>query len=454
MGGSTSRVRAKARAAGVVAACALGLTMTGGWPATAQQPAPAEQTPTTRNPLLDLLFPTTTTAPPAVAPPTTAAPGSAAPGAPAAPAPGSPAGPGAPAGPAGPADPPADDEPAVGADGGEDTGPRVVPPEAQARINSLRRRAPNDNAALVAGAQELEALGLTYDEAVNAAFGRFPIAGFSSWTDDWLLPRYTGSMFRYHLGLDMFAAYGTPVRAPVDGVAQISTSALGGLSVRVVEPNGTYYYLAHLSAVADGLVSGQDVTTGTIVGFVGDSGNARGGSPHVHLAIHPRGGEPIPPKPVMDQFVSEAAGVVPEALAAFQAVQPRALVATNLVRQLAEGVARSEDFAASAPSRTELLFASSANPAGGGLQLADASAAAAAASVDWESYASERQAFTAEWEAASTEAWAMVAPLLAPSLRVAVETRRGGTAAGPAPNPLAAALAPAAVPPGDASLNP
>lgn len=437
----TSKVRATVLT--LASALVLALAMTTVLPAAAQEPPPAEQPPTTRNPLLDLLFPTTT-APP-VAPPTTAAP--------TAPAPADPGSPAVPGDPAVPTEPPADDVP--GADGDTaDDGPRIVPPEAQSRINSVRRSAPNDNSALVAGAQELEALGLTYDEAVNAAFGRFPIAGFSNWTDDWLMPRYTGSTFRYHLGLDMFASYGTPVRAPVDGIARISSSALGGLSVRVVEPDGTYYYLAHLSAVPDGLADGQAVTTGAVVGFVGDSGNARGGSPHVHLAIHPQGGEPIPPKPVIDQFVSEAAGVVPEALAAFQAVQPRALVATNLVRQLAEGVARSEDFAASAPSRTELLFASSANPAGGGLQLADASAANAAASVDWAGEAQARQAFTAEWQEASAAAWTMVAPLLAPNLRLAVETRRTGALPGPAPNPLAAAIAPIAVPPGDASLNP
>ncbi len=433
------------RAVVLVGASALTVGMIGGRPVAAQEPPPAEQPPTTRNPLLELLFPTTTTAPPVTAPPTTAAP--------AAPGPADPGSPGSPAGPAGTDEPPADDVPAAG-NGDIDSGPRIVPPEAQSRINSVRRSAPNDNSALVAGAQELEALGLTYDEAVNAAFGRFPIAGQSNWSDDWLMPRYTGSTFRYHLGLDIFAAYGTPVRASVDGIARISSSALGGLSVRVVEPDGTYYYLAHLSAVPDGLVDGQAVTTGAIVGFVGDSGNASGGSPHVHLAIHPRGGEPIPPKPIMDQYVSEAAGVVPEALAAFQAVQPRALVATNLVRQLAEGVARSEDFAASAPSRTELLFASSASPAGGGLQLADAGAATAAASVDWAGEAQARQAFSAEWQEASAAAWTIVAPLFAPSLGQVVEARRTGVVIGPAPNPLATAIAPAVVPPGDASLNP
>ncbi len=63
-------------------------------------------------------------------------------------------------------------------------------------------------------------------------FGRFPILGPARWSDDWYLPRWTGTMFRYHLGLDMFAAYGTPVAAPADGVARIATNALGGLTVQ------------------------------------------------------------------------------------------------------------------------------------------------------------------------------------------------------------------------------
>ena len=105
----------------------------------------------------------------------------------------------------------------------------------------------------------------------------------------------------------MFAASGTPVRAPFDGVLKMSEGAVGGLASYVTQPDGTYVYLAHLSGFAADKANGQAVKTGDVVGFVGDSGNARGGAPHVHIQLHPRGGEPVPPKPTVDAWLAEAA---------------------------------------------------------------------------------------------------------------------------------------------------
>ena len=170
-------------------------------------------------------------------------------------------------------------------------------------------------------------------------YGRFPVLGPSRWVDDWYFPRWTGATFRHHLGLDMMAPYGTPLAAPVDGIARISTNALGGLTVRVVEPDGTFWYLAHLSGIADGVVDGSAVTVGQVVGFVGDSGNARGGAPHLHFAIHPQGGPPIPPKAIVDQWVADGAARVPELLAGINvAPLSAAAVATALTRGLATGL--------------------------------------------------------------------------------------------------------------------
>ncbi len=200
-----------------------------------------------------------------------------------------------------------------------------VPPEAQRIINSVRRSGPSSNARLLAQLGQLEALGVSRDEAYRIGLGRFPIAGPANYSHDWLFPRY-GPGFRFHLGTDVFAAHGTPVRAPVDGVAHSASSELGGLTVKVVMPDGTYFYLAHLAGLVDGFTQGMAVSTGDVVGYVGDSGNARGGAPHLHIGVYPHGGAPVDPKPILDGFLAEAEARLPEVLAAVRgSVRPSAL---------------------------------------------------------------------------------------------------------------------------------
>jgi murein DD-endopeptidase MepM/ murein hydrolase activator NlpD len=293
----------------------------------------------------------------------------------------------------------------------------AIPVDAQAVIDSIQRTAPNDNAALVAGVASLEAVGVPHDDAVLAVFGAFPIHGPSNWSDDWYFPRWTGSTFRYHLGLDMFAAYGTPVGAPADGIARISQNALGGLTVRVVQPDGTFWYLAHLAGIAEGLVDGAPVTVGQVVGYVGDSGNARGGSPHLHLAVHPGGGGPVPPKPIVDDMVRTGAERVVALLAQASVAQPSAaLLAADLTRRLADGVVAGPAVS-SGPPRSELLWASAANPNGGAMAVADATAASLNEGVDWDQRAAQQRSLDLAWAQATDRAWVVLAPLVHPSLR-------------------------------------
>jgi murein DD-endopeptidase MepM/ murein hydrolase activator NlpD len=62
----------------------------------------------------------------------------------------------------------------------------------------------------------------------------------------------------------------------------------GGLYVSLIGDDGVRYYGAHLSSVASGLRAGERVERGQVLGRVGDSGNARGISPHLHFGIsHP-----------------------------------------------------------------------------------------------------------------------------------------------------------------------
>lgn len=91
-----------------------------------------------------------------------------------------------------------------------------------------------------------------------------------------------------HEGVDIFAARGTPVRAGVDGViASVSTLRLGGKTVRVVGADAAVHYYAHLDAWAPGIAPGQRVAPDTLLGFVGDTGNAKGTPPHLHYETRP-----------------------------------------------------------------------------------------------------------------------------------------------------------------------
>lgn len=197
----------------------------------------------------------------------------------------------------------------------------VVPPGAQKIINSVKRTGSSSDAKLLTAVSQLVALGMSEPESYRVGLGRFPVAGPARYSHDWLYPRY-GPGFRFHLGTDVFAAYGTPVRAPIEGIVQSHNEALGGLSVKVVMPDRTYFYLAHLSGLVEGFTEGMSVATGDIVGYVGDSGNAKGGAPHVHVGVYPKGGPPVDPKPILDQFLADAEAALPAVVAAYKAARP------------------------------------------------------------------------------------------------------------------------------------
>lgn len=124
----------------------------------------------------------------------------------------------------------------------------------------------------------------------NAAF-TCPVDG--AWfADDWHVPRPDG---RLHMGTDLFAPKGTPVLASVAGSVEHAEGAVGGLQFHLRGDDGTRYFGSHLSAFG----SNGRVGAGEVVGFVGDTGNAQGTSPHLHFEIHPGGGEAVDPYPTL-----------------------------------------------------------------------------------------------------------------------------------------------------------
>ncbi|MGH8085727.1 MAG: M23 family metallopeptidase [Lysobacter sp.] len=102
---------------------------------------------------------------------------------------------------------------------------------------------------------------------------------------------------RRHQGIDIFAARGTPVTSTTRGVVgSVRKSGLGGRQVWVRGPGLENHYYAHLDDWAEGLAAGDVVHPGDVLGYVGDSGNARGTSPHLHYGIYGEGGalDPLP----------------------------------------------------------------------------------------------------------------------------------------------------------------
>jgi murein DD-endopeptidase MepM/ murein hydrolase activator NlpD len=123
-----------------------------------------------------------------------------------------------------------------------------------------------------------------------------PVDGNVSFTDTWGAPRSGG---RTHKGVDMMASHGTPTVAPVSGQVEHRGTSLGGLSWYVYGDNGNTYYGTHLQSFAN--QGAGWVEAGTLIGYVGSSGNADSASPHLHFEIHPGGGEPVNPYPLTNE---------------------------------------------------------------------------------------------------------------------------------------------------------
>jgi murein DD-endopeptidase MepM/ murein hydrolase activator NlpD len=170
-----------------------------------------------------------------------------------------------------------------------------------------------DSEAKAAGVQNgLRGVGTARSFGPTAISGfAFPVDEPHNFISSYGFPRSGG---RLHQGNDIFAPYGTPLFACERGVVtKMGTDSLGGIKLWISGESGTSYYYAHLSAFAIGVVDGTVVEPGTVVGFVGNTGNAISTPPHLHFEIHPGGGPAIDPYPIL-----KAADEATKALAAQQ----------------------------------------------------------------------------------------------------------------------------------------
>ena len=84
--------------------------------------------------------------------------------------------------------------------------------------------------------------------------------------------------------------YGAPVLAVADGIVfSVGWNTVGGSRLWLVDGKGNEFYYAHLSAYSPLAVDGAEVKAGDVLGFVGNSGDARGTPFHLHFEIHPEG---------------------------------------------------------------------------------------------------------------------------------------------------------------------
>lgn len=164
------------------------------------------------------------------------------------------------------------------------------------RQEQLRREAEERRLrALQQAALQSPAAGV--DEEVTPGF-ICPVGGPSWFLNTWGAPRSGG---RTHKGVDMMGPRGTPLVAVSSGIVRKSYGSLGGNIVWLYADHGVNYFYAHLDSYPSGLVDGQWVSKGQLVGYMGDTGNPRPGANHLHFGIYPGGITAVNPYPTVER---------------------------------------------------------------------------------------------------------------------------------------------------------
>lgn len=129
----------------------------------------------------------------------------------------------------------------------------------------------------------------------------FPVPGEVNFIDSWGFARQTGNAnAHWHEGTDIMAPGGREVVAVEAGTLRKvgGDGGLGGLRLWLDGVSGTSYYYAHFSGYSPAALEGAVVEPGTVLGYVGNTG-APGSATHLHFEIHPAGGAPVNPFPLL-----------------------------------------------------------------------------------------------------------------------------------------------------------
>lgn len=149
----------------------------------------------------------------------------------------------------------------------------------------------------------------------------FPVAR-SDWfsvinfQDDWHAPRMRWVAGRWaaagvHEGTDILAEPGTPIRAMTPGqIENLGWLFYSGWRVGVRGDDGRYYFYAHMTRFASGLGIGDEVASGDIIGFVGNTGYGGVGhhdefTYHLHVGIQEPDGTWSNPFPLLRSIYQE-----------------------------------------------------------------------------------------------------------------------------------------------------
>ncbi len=101
---------------------------------------------------------------------------------------------------------------------------------------------------------------------------------------------------RTHEGEDIMATKGTPIVSPTAAVVIRTDYGAGeGNAVYTANPGGETFIYYHLDRFAEGIVAGQVLSRGDLIGYVGNTGDAAGGAAHLHFEI--RIGDNVPTNP-------------------------------------------------------------------------------------------------------------------------------------------------------------